>query len=78
MTVVGALELVAKHRPDLVLMDVAMRHLNGLQATERIVREYPGVRVLILSMYVSEEYAWQALKVGGTRLHHQGRRGGGA
>ncbi len=59
-----ALELVKQHKPHLVLMDVSMRGLNGLEATARITRDYPEVKVVILSMHQNEEYFWQALKSG--------------
>ena len=59
-----ALEMVKAHQPDLVLMDIAMKTLNGLEATAQIKREFPQVRVIILSMYTAEDYVHQALKAG--------------
>ncbi len=59
-----ALQMVKSLRPDVVFMDISMHGLNGLEATERISREYPEVRVIILSMHQSEEYYWQALRAG--------------
>lgn len=59
-----ALGLVAQHQPDVVLMDIKMAGLNGLEATARIMRDQPGVRVVILSMYANEEYVIQALRAG--------------
>lgn len=59
-----ALELIAVHQPDVVLMDIAMPGLNGLEATARIVPAFPHVRVLILSMYANEEFVVQALRAG--------------
>jgi len=59
-----ALRLIAEHRPDVVLMDIAMSGLNGLEATARVTQEHPGVRVVILSVHTSEEYVLQALRVG--------------
>ena len=50
--------------PDLVLMDIAMPGLNGLDATARIVKESPTTRVILLSMHANEEYLRQALQVG--------------
>ena len=59
-----ALTLVKEHHPNVVFMDISMRGLNGLEATARITKEYPKVRVVILSMHQNEEYFWQALKAG--------------
>lgn len=58
------LRLVEATRPDLVLMDVAMPGLNGLEAAARIAKELPGIRVLLISMYASEEYVLRALRIG--------------
>lgn len=58
------LELVKEHKPDVVLMDITMPGLNGLEAAERMAKEFPNVRVIILSMHSNEEYYWRALKVG--------------
>jgi DNA-binding NarL/FixJ family response regulator len=58
------LALAAQMRPNLVLMDIAMPGLNGLEATARLVKEQPQVKVMILSMHQSEEYVRQALRHG--------------
>jgi DNA-binding NarL/FixJ family response regulator len=59
-----ALRLVEECRPDLVLMDIAMPGLNGLEATARISREFSSVRVIVLSMYAREEYVHEAVTAG--------------
>jgi len=58
------LNLVKTQGPDVVLMDITMPSLNGLEATERIAKQFPEVRVIILSMHNDEEYYWRALKAG--------------
>ena len=60
----AAVELVKSARPDVVFMDISMPSLNGLEATERIIKAYPEVRVIILSRHDNEEYYWRALRVG--------------
>jgi len=59
-----ALQLVKRHRPDVVLMDISMPGLNGLDSSQRMTVEYPDARVIILSMHDNEEYYWRALKAG--------------
>ena len=58
------LNLVKAQRPSIVLMDISMPDLNGLEAAARVVKEFPEVRVIILSMHNNEEYYWRALKAG--------------
>jgi DNA-binding NarL/FixJ family response regulator len=59
-----ALRLIELHRPDIVLMDIAMSGLNGLEATKRVNRDFPETRVIILSMHANEEYVLQSLRAG--------------
>jgi DNA-binding NarL/FixJ family response regulator len=59
-----ALRLVRDLQPDIVLMDIAMPGLNGLESAERIHGIHPKVKIIILSMHASEEYVAQALKAG--------------
>lgn len=59
-----ALRLTENLHPDLVLMDIAMAGMNGLEATARLTKEYPQIKVIILSMHANEEYVLQALRAG--------------
>jgi DNA-binding NarL/FixJ family response regulator len=59
-----ALELIEKHMPNVVLMDIAMRGMNGLEVAERVIKQYPRVHVVMLSQYTDEEYVRQSLNVG--------------
>jgi len=67
-----AVELVAEHRPQLVLMEIGMPRLNGVEATRQIVNEYPLVRVLILSAHTSEDHVLLALRAGASGYIHKG------
>jgi len=60
----SAITLTAQHRPDVVVMDIAMKGMNGLEAVRRLRADYPDMKFLMLSMYGSEEYVMQALNAG--------------
>ncbi len=59
-----ALELTKKQLPNLILMDIAMPGLNGLEGLARATREFSVAKVIILSMHANEEYVLQALRAG--------------
>jgi two-component system, NarL family, response regulator NreC len=59
-----AVRQVLELKPDLVILDLAMPRLNGIDATQQIVRRLPSVRVLVLSMHADEVYVTRALKAG--------------
>ncbi len=59
-----ALALADKMSPDLMLIDVTMKGMNGIQLTEELGRRHPAIRVLILSMHDQREYVANALRVG--------------
>ncbi len=59
-----AIAVTLQHRPDVVLMDIAMPAMNGFEAMARIVKEAPGTKVLMVSMYEDEEVVWRSLRLG--------------
>lgn len=60
----AALQLVEEYNPDVVLMDINMPNLNGVQATAELVSHYPDIHVIILSIHDDENYVTHALKTG--------------
>jgi two-component system response regulator NreC len=59
-----AVRLADELRPDLVIMDIGMPNLNGIEATAQIVKRNPGIEVIILSVHSDEEYLLRALNAG--------------
>jgi DNA-binding NarL/FixJ family response regulator len=59
-----ALDQVAALAPDVVVMDVRMPGMDGIEATRRVVAEHPGTRVLVLTTFDVDEYAFAALRAG--------------
>ncbi|MFE8701686.1 response regulator [Cytobacillus sp. FJAT-54145] len=59
-----ALDLVEEHQPDVIIMDINMPKINGVEATRQLVDKYPDTRVIILSIHDDENYVTHALKSG--------------
>jgi two-component system response regulator NreC len=60
----SALDVIEEMRPDVVLMDVGLPGVSGLELTVRVKRIVPDIRVLVLTMYEREDYLFQALQAG--------------
>ncbi|MFD0558483.1 LuxR family two component transcriptional regulator [Stackebrandtia endophytica] len=60
----AAVDLTLRHRPDVVLMDVRMPGMDGIEATRRICRAAPGTRILMLTTFDLDEYVWASLRAG--------------
>lgn len=56
--------LVEKTHPTLVLMDITMPGINGIESTRRLLQQYPDTKVIILSMHLEHQYALRALQAG--------------
>lgn len=57
-------ELVGRHRPDVVLMDIRMARVDGLAATRTLMETYPDTKVLVLTTFDADAYVMEALRVG--------------
>ncbi|MED3720970.1 response regulator transcription factor [Geobacillus stearothermophilus] len=61
-----ALSIVETYRPDLVLMDINMPDINGVEATKQLIEAYPDTKVVVLSIHDDEHYVMRALQTGAT------------
>lgn len=60
----AGIEEAARHQPDVVIMDVNMPDLNGIEATRRVVAESPHIGVIVLTMFDEDESVFQAMRAG--------------
>lgn len=60
----SGLSMISSVKPHVVLMDIALPKMNGLEVLERVVKDYPKVQVVMLSMHANEEYVSRALRSG--------------
>lgn len=65
---IDAVAKVGELQPDILLVDIAMGGLNGIETAARVTKEWPAVKVIVLSMHANEEYIAQALRVAGYLL----------
>ena len=69
-----ALSLAKQLQPDVVLMDIAMKNMNGLEATATLKQELPECKIIVLSMHASSDYLQQALSAGASGYILKGSR----
>jgi DNA-binding NarL/FixJ family response regulator len=61
---VQAIEMVDKCRPDIILMDINMPYLDGVQTVEQLSLRFPHVRIIMLTMFAHEEYLFRTIRAG--------------
>jgi len=59
-----ALALLKTHRPDIALLDITMPGLTGIEVANRTIKDYPDIKIIILSMHTSADYIAQAVRAG--------------
>ena len=59
-----AVNLARRHRPDIILMDIKMPEMDGVEAARRITAELPETGIIILTMYRRDDYVFEAIKAG--------------
>lgn len=59
-----AVSLYEEHQPDVLLMDIRMKRMNGLEASEKILKDHPEAKILLLTTFSDDEYIVKALKYG--------------
>lgn len=57
-------DIVSEHQPDVILMDINMPEINGIEATKKLLKDYPDMKVIILSIHDDESYVSHALQSG--------------
>lgn len=58
------LEILKKNRPDIILLDISMPEMNGIEASKLICEKYPEIKIIALSMYGEEEYYYKMINAG--------------
>ncbi|MFC7062509.1 response regulator transcription factor [Halobacillus seohaensis] len=61
-----AIGLALKHRPDIILMDLVMKEMDGIEATQQIIDQWPEAKIIIVTSFIDDEKVYPALEAGAT------------
>lgn len=61
-----AVDLALEHRPDIILMDLVMREMDGIEATKKIIDQWPDAKIIIVTSFLDDEKVYPALEAGAT------------
>ena len=61
-----AVELALKLRPDIILMDLVMKEMDGIEATKKIIEKWPEAKIIIVTSFLDDEKVYPALEAGAT------------
>ncbi|MDG5786873.1 response regulator transcription factor [Evansella sp. AB-P1] len=61
-----AVDLALKHKPDIVLMDLVMKRMDGIEATKQIIAKWPEAKIIIVTSFLDDEKVYPALEAGAT------------
>lgn len=59
-----AVDLAVQHKPDIILLDISMPRLNGIDAARKILRDSPDIKIIMLSMHADRRYIQESIRVG--------------
>ncbi|WP_456272110.1 response regulator [Bacillus sp. AK031] len=62
----AAIELALEHRPDIILMDLVMKEMDGIEATRRIIEKWPEAKIIIVTSFLDDDKVYPALEAGAT------------